>query len=413
MRRAAQIVEIHSLTSDAGQRLNGCCGIVEPSASEDPNVRLAVRIDGSAEAKSLKRSNLLYVTPAMTSFGVGVGRSTLRDQTWMATLMLGSDMIQRETGLRVLARSSGNLAMAFQAFRDRRVATSAAVALELTDLNTVRACRMLSRGEPVRLATPAHKEPLKSLAKAMRRRKEAGGRLIVAFSPHRVQPDAPAALGLRGQYGCAAERVGAVDGAAYLIYPSPHPTENDALEVRYLHAGQGGQKLKSRQERFLDYGEAETLAYARDAVALGDAARLRPLELASVDPQAFWAAVLRLEAFEAVVAELHEAQADDRALGLVLAEWRELKVGWEASRVAARYAGAERGAGASVWNYDADEWDVSSTQARRLVPPPPRRLSPPHLSPLCISTPHRNTRRLPMRARSRRSSWCRRRIPSH
>lgn len=48
-----------------------------------------------------------------------------------------------------------------------------------------------------------------------------------------------------------------------------------------------GQIVSSRHERFIDYGFDEAIAYIRFSLSVGDVARLDPLTLASVDPQAF------------------------------------------------------------------------------------------------------------------------------
>ena len=66
--------------------------------------------------------------------------------------------------------------------------------------------------------------------------------------------------------------------------------------------------LTSRNERFIDYGPVEATTYARFAVYLGDAARLSPRVLAVVDPQAFWAACMRVDAFVDTLSQLEQPE---------------------------------------------------------------------------------------------------------
>jgi len=348
-------VLVHSLTSASGERLNGCTGVAEHAGSGAAEQRLTVRVDGVSQPKSLKRINLHYVTPAVRQFGVGVGRASLQELDWQAVLCLDDQMVSSSANLHVCARSSGNLAMLLNACLSGSIPPPATLAIALTDLNIVRACRQLVLGQTVLLSRREHREPLKQLERAVKRRQQAGGKVVAAFLPHRVSPDAPDSLRRRGTYGCASERVGAVVAGAFLIYPSPHPRENDALEVRYLHATPGQARLVAHQERFLDYGEEETLVYARDAVALGDISRLAPLELAAVDPQAFWAAVLRIQKFVRVLDELSRGErAHAEEVRDVISKWKELMEGVAVSQSSARSLAS------SPWNYDVDEWDVST-----------------------------------------------------
>ena len=90
-------------------------------------------------------------------------------------------------------------------------------------------------------------------------------------------------------------RVEAVRAGTFVIYPCPHADNADGLEARYIDTAHA--KCWAPHDRYLDYGRAEALGYARFAAALGAEARLAPLTLASADPPAFWAAVLRIEAF--------------------------------------------------------------------------------------------------------------------
>lgn len=53
-------VRVHGLASEAGAALNGMTGVVRSGpASGCPNLRLGVAIDGIADVKAIKLSNLL------------------------------------------------------------------------------------------------------------------------------------------------------------------------------------------------------------------------------------------------------------------------------------------------------------------------------------------------------------------
>lgn len=112
-------------------------------------------------------------------------------------------------------------------------------------------------------------------------------------------------------------RLAAVLAGTYHIYPCPHPEHAEELEVRYVDAASA--RPSSEPETFYDYGLAEALAYAKFAVALDDEERLFPAVLAARDPPAFWAAMLRIDAWLAVLLEL---TTED-----IVCEWLRLQEG--------------------------------------------------------------------------------------
>ena len=167
--------------------------------------------------------------------------------------------------------------------------------LKLTDLNVCRLCNKLSLRSPLAVdvasaVSPELQTRLLRLQAAIQSRPE--GMVLARFDPHRLTRDTPP-VKVR-----APERVAAVRAGAYLIYPSCMPRNEDALEVRFLDARSRNSEglATSRFEVFLDYGREETLDYVRLAIALGDASRLSPATLASVDPPQFWSCVLRIKA---------------------------------------------------------------------------------------------------------------------
>ena len=193
-------------------------------------------------------------------------------------------------------------------------ARTSTLVLKLTDLNVCRLCNKLSLRLPIAVdvASAASSElqtRLLRLEAAIHSRPE--GMVLARFDPHRLTRDTPVKER-------APERVAAVRAGAYLIYPSCLPRNEDALEVRYLDARSRSRNsaglATSRFEVFLDYGREETLDYVRLAIALGDASRLSPATLASVDPPQFWSCVLRIKA---VIGEMDKclAAASDGAAG--------------------------------------------------------------------------------------------------
>jgi len=192
-------------------------------------------------------------------------------------------------------------------------------------------------------------EELAQLIQAFR---AGGGQLLCTFDPHRSLPDAsqPHFEG-RGR-----ERVAAVCRGCYLVYPAPNPGMRDALEVRYAGEANGLSGFppgpRSRQERFLDTGRAEVFTYLDGAIAVGDEARLLPEALAAVDPQAFWAAVVRIDAW------VHALSAKGCVAGA--AAWAPLLEGAQGAAVARRTSGVGTHRALLV---EEDGWDVATDAA--------------------------------------------------
>ena len=187
---------------------------------------------------------------------------------------------------------------------------------------------------------------------------DAGGTVCATFDPHRCTPDGRDTAGnLIPREAKGMERIHAVLEAGVALYPSPHPQRVGCIEVRYVGTSDAGEAapLTSRNERFIDYGPVEALTYARFAASVGDAARLSPRTLACVDPQAFWAACLRVDDFVAALAEL-EAETG----AALVSEWQPLADGMKACVAACRRGSA----GFVAWDAHGT-WDGAITSPER------------------------------------------------
>ena len=189
----------------------------------------------------------------------------------------------------------------------------------LTDLNVCRVVNLAAAGAPA-IVSPHTllAAPLQLLATLVGQYTAAGIAVYAVFDPHRCVADKSNDQGK--------QRFAAATAGHAALYPSPHPQRVGCVEVRFvgeLVEGQGarsGGEFNSHPERFIDYGEGEALVYAGFAASLGDVERLRPLTLARVDPQSFWAAVLRAEHFATALLKL-DGCVD------VAAEWQRLVPG--------------------------------------------------------------------------------------
>ena len=363
-------VRVGGLESAAGQLLNGNAGYVLEQG--DAERRYAVTIDGHPMPKKLCEENLrlFYDAP---QFGFGVGRNFMRETTFNAVVVpyQGAGARQRLVAEQVqgdCARSLGNLRLAteFVAHQwpeEYVPGVQQSVTLMTTDLNIAYAINLMNTVDPsagaqhadnarvvgMLMGAPApwggQDGPLMQLLARIVSRLQTGAPLLAAFDPHRTTPDhrspEDAVLGPR--------RLAAVRAGTYCIYPCPHPSNADGLEVRYIDVEE--QVPCSSHDRYLDYGRAEALGYARLAAALGQEARLRPGVLASADPQAYWAAVLRLPAFIEVLEEVaSEGTASD---------WRELLPG----HARAAEESAKHVVHSSSWRpVQEDGWDVSTDE---------------------------------------------------
>jgi hypothetical protein len=212
-----------------------------------------------------------------------------------------------------------------------------------TDLNVSLALSRIIAGGRLQLPPPLA-APLADILPLVTDR-AAATPFVCSFEPHRLLPDHRGA----SSSVLGAARVNAVRDGAYHIYPCPHQNNLDALEVRYTHYAAAESQIRSPQEIFLDYGRDEALMYAQFALCLGHKVRLEPHVLASVDPQAFWAAVLRIEPF--IDALIQHGAAKE-----VVSNWRALLPGCK--RAATIWA--DQGPSHRHVFVKEDGWDVST-----------------------------------------------------
>jgi hypothetical protein len=328
---------VFGLASEAGRALNGLCGrIISPGGADgEASSRVLVSLEGLHEKKNIKLGNLQLFPDQRVNFGVGVGREELNghdgtDPTRPAALWF--NVVDAQSGQRLAVedlpeaanskcgRTMGNVmavnhmlgTLVAQFSND--LAQAPPACFLLTDLNVSRYvnCVATTKTEPPSVAHDLLAEPMAELVRVVRILTDAGVWVGAAFGPHRCTPDQHEDIG--------SERVNSIVEHTITLYPSPHPQKVGCVEVRFVGSAAdstvGGPRT-SRQERFIDYGPDEAILYMRFAASLGDASRLAPLTLARVDPQAFWAAYLRIDTVAAALSEI-SAPAD------VMAAWQPL-----------------------------------------------------------------------------------------
>ena len=347
-KRDPPVCRVFGLASATGQLLNGLSGkviSVSDPRQAGPEERLPVKLDGISEPKSLKRVNLDIAPPDTHEYGVGVGREEMEgfrcDPTQPALDELFINVVDRKGGQQVHGADVPNEATvvcgrAFGAVQGvnfilgtllngpplfteeqapQLLRTIPGISFWLTDFNVCRAFNLAAAGQQG--AAPPHAvlaAPLEEMADLVERLTALGMKLYAIFDPHRCTPDAREDVGK--------QRLNATLAGHAAIYPSANPRRPGCVEVRFTGQPGAGTAawLTSQHERFIDYGEGEVLAYLRFAAALGDTARLRPLTLARVDPQSFWAAALRADHVIGALAEVAGGAE-------VAAEWQPLVQG--------------------------------------------------------------------------------------
>ena len=368
--------------------LNGLCGrvLAANGAEGEPDTRVAVSLDGVAGNKSIKLGNLTILPSQRAWFAVGIGREELQgpgtdpaqptelfysinDRVRVGHRVAVEDVPDAAIG--ACGRSVGN-AMAISTFFEQAeqqnmpLAELPPVHFMLTDLNVCRIVNILGMG--AELPTAAHEcllAPLQEVHRHIRRLIDAGGSIYATFEPHRCMPDGKDGQGAPvPPEDKGIERVNAVLEGSAVLYPSPHPQRTGCIEVRYVGTPTAGSEtaLTSRNERFIDYGPVEAITYARFAATLGDADRLSPRVLAVVDPQAFWAACMRVDAFVDALNQLERPGANhDGESGhttKLAAEWQALADGMHLCLATCSTATA-----------DFVKWDTRGTWAGQLTSP--------------------------------------------
>jgi hypothetical protein len=316
---------IDGLTSATGKKRNGAAGRVDPfkSTGSGADERLPVVVDGFSGVLSIKGVNITGFSGAGRHVSVGIGRWTILDKTFKATLVENSQVVDGTMVTGGSARSRGSI-QAMEAFvnkfynprHEREL-----IMIKLTDLNIARAMNRAALGdESVQLA-----EPLKAKFQRIKQKLAKYGSkkqdILVKFESHRISED---------RFEVAKKRFGpqryqAVKSGAFQIYPCSLKQYLDSHEVRY--ADPTRDEIAVNHEIYLDYGVEEAIDYPRHAAAMAETDRLFPAILAEVDPQAFWAAILWLKQFIASLEELKLPLA-------LVQEWRDLEGGMQKSKKA-------------------------------------------------------------------------------
>ena len=329
---------VTGLTSEKGQKLNGTaararapCTASGGETTRSGTERISVLVEGQPAPLSLKRTNVEFLPTNILDGGVGVGRGTIRDETFQVVAVDnmrgrkigGSGTVLSGPSARA-ARCRGNLRAATTLLRSFRSLGNSGVVIMCTDLNVSRAIDIVVVGRDDTAALcSALSEPFQVMKAVIQKEVERGSFVMANYRPHRIEPDGFDKSQWRGD-----ERLYAVTSGKFKIYPCLDKKNWDCMEVRYVDTPSepsiGDKKTSVRQEIYLDYGADEAELYVQNAAALNETERLAPETLARVDPQAFWAAVLHVDTFSRAVA-LH----GDASL---VAKWLVVFDGVEKSR---------------------------------------------------------------------------------
>ena len=350
----AIICIIQNLSSPKGQQLNGRAASFDLSVQPRPCLpddRLLVTIDGiKGPQLGIKLENLRMLEDGCyEDLAVAVGRKDLRSTTFMATVVdqkrgkrinaqnLTSTEYKSEStrggegtggGGENALRSRGTLIALVDYFRNQRL-PSGDIVFHLTDLNLALLLNSYAYAAAKDMTNVDIAKTLDSnsvqhtLAKQVgeyiiqncgRNNKNRNRLILFKYSPFRIHRcDRP-----------AKEIMDTVLNSNFHIYPCPCETYMDALEVRFLLPG------RSTHDFFLDFGEDETIQYARNILSMGqeentntDVERLMPEVLVDVDPQMFWSSVLHSKALVKVLKKLPQS-SNITDTSTLLKEWSNI-----------------------------------------------------------------------------------------
>jgi hypothetical protein len=223
--------------------------------------------------------------------------------------------------------------------------------IQLTDLNLAEGINLVLAGDEERVTRLDQLEwgaNWNKLVKVLKKEKKNDSFLLMAkYTPHRVLPDrlTPKRNGK--------DRFHAVTTGAFHMYPNNCPQYYDALEVRFAH------EKGMSHEKWLDFGPTETIAYVKNAAALGATTRLSPPILAQVDPQAFWSAILHYYKF---LATLKECCSSDTKL---VKEWADLLKGFNKRVTGMRKI--ESDTGLELLENDEGEWVIANDREHAFI----------------------------------------------
>lgn len=317
---SSSICRVVGLTSDVGKKRNGSAAranLRQKTGNGDDDGRHPVCVDGFPGPMSIKSNNIEIFPPNSRTFSVGIGRQTILDNECNAALV-DNDVgqpIARSCITGGAARSRGSLE-AMKKFVQIHDQQPGSMMIKLTDLNMARALNRVAFGDDdVCVAEPSN-AIFQKIAK--RFPKVNGDRnILVKFESPRISEDQLETKKLE-MYG--PQRYDAVKHGSYQIYPCALRKCLDAHEVRYADVSGKHKVTALRHETYLDYGVEEAIMYAKHTVALEESDRLHPAVLATVDPQAFWSAMLWFDAFVQTLQEL-KLSVD------LIDAWKELEKG--------------------------------------------------------------------------------------
>ena len=305
------------LTSEAGKKRNGSAARtnLQQQTGSGTDSRHPVCVDGFPGPMLIKPINIDVFPESSRSFSVGIGRQTILDEDYNAILVDNDMPSSRSCITGGAARSRGSVE-AMKKFVQIHGQQSGHMIIELTDLNIARAFNRVACGD----GRVCVAEPLNTAFQKVVNRfpKENDDRkIMVKFESHRITEDQ---FETKKSDKRGPQRYESVKHGTYQIYPCALKQYLDAHEVRYADISGTQKSTIFHHEIYLDYGVEEATMYAKHAAALGESDRLHPAVLASVDPQAFWAAMLWFESF------IQTLQGLDLSVDLIDA-WKDLAKG--------------------------------------------------------------------------------------
>ena len=336
MSQASEYGRITGLTSASGKAMNGTVVKVKKTnaSSRNPEQRLVVgSIDGRPGGPvKVKRKNLWMIDKSnVECINFAMCRESLVECDIQFEMLVGDLSLGHLFMTGGCARSNGILQLLEENIstdnfflNDRNMS----FVFCIPDLNLTKALNRLALNQPVSLAEPLN-ERLQRVQRLMIQNgwtdtntdDWASKHIYFKYAPARCAPEAfePPKR--------AKARVNAVKHGRYHIYPCVFRLQTNCMEVQYY--GYDPQEDPSQQKTvccdlYMDFGSEEALMYPLHAYSLGELDRLRPDILAEVDPDMFWALVLRAHQLEPIFNGLGRND--------IAEEWKVMADGAKAAR---------------------------------------------------------------------------------
>ena len=326
---------------------NGVCERKQQNHEKDIQRRIPVLIDGNPGGPVLLLPQNIHIFPKQRlnwndtlndlptgtdvfHCSIGVGRHSLRDDVFHATSVderTQKRITQHTISHTIGPRCRGNLEAIEQYLKlcimmyHTKVCSdyidpnglSLPLIFKVTDLNVARALNDIATSDECKALAPSLNLIMQRITKMIRSvmKKRI---LCFKFESHRIGMDdyyrshSQFHLNNVSQMKDVATykgRYNALKNGRYKIYPCPHETYLDAMEVRFIESKKGNKTQMTdpafhffiKQEIFLDYGVHEIILYVQNVIAMKEIHRLLPKILAQIDPQMFWSIVLHPNAF--------------------------------------------------------------------------------------------------------------------